>query len=341
MKRKSKKRQITPRRPKPNWHEAIIVDHHRLSAHKGVKSVAIGLKETRGKVSRRFSVKIYVEKKLRPSELAKEFHLPKRVTVLLPEGKGVYKARSVPTDVIELPYVELAQGSTSPFQIIPMGAQIGTGAFGSVGPGSQGCVVRHRSDNRIGLITAGHVISSVTGVVGPGVPVYQPDIASPNFGVGPTITGFVGIDPQLGAYVDIAIYGIANTSRSAENVAFNGSIKSLNGSMSLAQVIQNSVAVHKVGAVTGYTAGLFVTFHPSFVDPSLGTLLKVLEFVVDPQGASRVFGDRGDSGSVVVSRSPGSFGAVVGILFAISPDKTRGLVVPFEFIQQRAGIDVA
>jgi hypothetical protein len=96
-----------------------------------------------------------------------------------------------------------------------------------------------------------------------------------------------------------------------------------------------------VGAVTGYTVGLFSCFHPSFSDPALGTLLNVLEFVVDPESPTLLFADGGDSGAVVVSRSPRSFGAVVGILFARSPDKTRGLVVPFQYIQAKADLDVA
>jgi hypothetical protein len=337
MKRKAKK----TTRSKPNWHQAVIADHHRLSAHPGVQSVALGLKEVRGKVTKKYCVKIYVARKLDQTSLAKEAHLPKRARVLLPSGKGTYRSRFVPTDIVELPSVELARNSTDPFQDIPMGAQVGTGAFGGVGPGTQGCVVRHRLNNKLALLTAAHVVASVRGPITPGIPVFQPDVASPNFAVGPTITGFLGNDLQLGAYVDVVIYEKSNNARTAQNASFDGRIPNLNGSISLAQTIQTAVAVHKVGAVTGYTIGLFSAFHQNFTDPSLGALLNVLEFVVDPRSPSSVFADLGDSGAAIVSRSPGSFGAVVGILFARSPDKTRALVIPFEFIQRRAAIDVA
>src|SRR6267143_605033 len=82
---------------------------------------------------------------------------------------------------------------------------------------------------------------------------------------------------------------------------------------------------------------------PNFSDPQLGSFLNVLEFVAAPDspGPNGILCDGGDSGAAMVSRSRDSFGAIVGILFAASVDGMRGLVVPFEYIQKRFGVNVA
>jgi hypothetical protein len=76
----------------------VIVEQHLLKSWPNVERVELGCKERGGKVTGRLAVKIYVtEKKL---GMAPDETLPKTARVLVPVGKGVFKMRCVPTDVV-------------------------------------------------------------------------------------------------------------------------------------------------------------------------------------------------------------------------------------------------
>lgn len=338
MKKKSRRRRA--RQKLAAFHQAVILDHHHLMSLPGVKNVAVGVKEVRGKVTRRVCVKIYVTGKKKRLRVGKDKPYPRSARVLVPSGKYSYRLHRVPTDIVENTGFRLI-GAADYFQDIPGGAQIGAGTDGALGPGTQSCVVRRQSDGNLFLLTAAHVLTALPGSVPNNVMVFQPDVTGQKFTVGRTITGYRGNDADAGAYLDVAIYAKENPARTAANVTWDPRVPLVRGSLPLGQVCAERIPVHKVGAATGYTTGLFSAFYPNFSDPQLGSFLNVLEFVAAPDSPTGTLCDSGDSGSAIVSRSPGSPGAVIGILFASSIDGMRGLVVPFEYVQRKFGIDVA
>jgi hypothetical protein len=214
----------------------------------------------------------------------------------------------------------------------------------SSGPGTHGCLVRRRTDGRQFLLTAGHVVSSTPGNVPPQRIVFQPKASSPNPAliVGPTVLGFIGNHVGAGGHMDAVLYDLNNPQRSATNESFTH-LPAPTGILSVAATVQQRPAVLKVGAVTGQTLALFSTFHQRFDDPTTAqTFFNVMEFGLDPQNPppnGRV-ADRGDSGALVISRSAGSTGLIVGLLFAVSMDFTRFLVVPFERIASFLQVDL-
>lgn len=91
------------------------------------------------------------------------------------------------------------------------------------------------------------------------------------------------------------------------------------------------------------TLALFSAFHQRFDDPSTGqTFFNVMEFGMDFQNPppNGRLADRGDSGALVISRSAGSAGLTIGLLFAVSLDFQRFLVVPFERIANFLQVDL-
>src|SRR5215472_2887540 len=81
-----------------SWHEAVVLDHHMLSCMPNVERVELGWKERDGKITGRMAVKIYVSEK--KADIAEEERIPKTARVLVPAGKGIYKMRRIPTDVV-------------------------------------------------------------------------------------------------------------------------------------------------------------------------------------------------------------------------------------------------
>src|SRR5215471_11559570 len=126
-----------------------------LSCMPNVERVELGWKERDGKITGRMAVKIYVlEKK---ADIADGERIPKTARVLVPAGKGIYKMRRIPTDVVwHAPAEFLAAPMPSPGDFLnpaPGGASIGVPPEF---PGSFGCLVVDRQ-GRTFAITAGHV----------------------------------------------------------------------------------------------------------------------------------------------------------------------------------------
>src|ERR1035437_991678 len=87
-----------PKRPVERWHEAVIADYATLRHWPGVQRIGLGLKEVKGRLTRRYCVKIYVPRK---GDLPNQAELlPARARVLLPAGRGMFKTRWAPTDVV-------------------------------------------------------------------------------------------------------------------------------------------------------------------------------------------------------------------------------------------------
>lgn len=326
------------RRPTARIERWVIRDHAHLASHPGVRSVSIGLKETGGALTRRWCVKIYVTKK---SDTPEGRELPKRTAVLVPIGEGLYKTRTLPTDVVQTLSYKLVAGSGTLFASVPVGAKLGIAKPGGPSFGTVACAVRRRTDGVDVLLTAGHVVTKQTGAIAAGIKVFQPNSSAPNCAIGEVVEGFVGRHPDVLSHLDAALISVGN-SRSCTNASWDAvNLPRVRGSMTAAQIRNQRVDCHKVGAHTGHTEAAFSTFHEKYSDPLLGDLFNVIEFVGPPDGVD--IASRGDSGAAAVSRSQGSSGKLLGVLFATAKDDQaqRILVVPFESIQAAFGVDVS
>lgn len=319
-------------RARPSWEQAVIADYPRLRAFPGVLSVSIGLKEVKGALTKRIAVKVYVAEKRQ--ELPAGQLLPKSTIVLIPGKGNTYVARRAPVDVVEVRGVKLIANAADLLDPALVGAQIGF-PLGAGGAGTLGCWVRKTGLTEACFLTAGHVLGAGEGPVGAGQTVFQPQPPFPptanefdHLIVGDTTEGFIGNDITADGFLDYAAVQVRSGGRSPSNSAIDPSMPPLAAHLSIQAIRNAQVSIRKCGARTGCTDGRFSAFHQHFTDPSGKIFNNVLEFVT--ASAGQAIGDEGDSGSVVASTSPGSIGAVVGLLFAVSLDLTRGFVVPFE-----------
>jgi hypothetical protein len=312
------------------WHESVILDHEKLLTLPNVERVTLGWKEKSGKLTRRIAVKIYVKKKLRNlKKLPRDQVIPATTKILIPTGKGLYRSKRVPTDVIWHAPAKFC-GSPSDFlNPIAGGASVGVPAHEA---GTYACMVADQS-GRPFAITAGHVVQSPLGKIGSGIPVIQPPTPSPTIPpgssprLGRTAGGFFGNLPA--GFVDFALIQLF-PERTAVSAAIDGAPG--NGPiLPSGFVITNRIQVTKFGAVSGRTQAIFSAPVSTIVIGGI-TVTNVFEFLGLP---GRLFGQAGDSGSLVVSSSPGSQGGIVGLLFATTPPTEdapsgRGYVFPFE-----------
>lgn len=330
----------TSKRPRyAGMDRAIVRDHDLLRSYPGVKSVAIGLKERSDVVTKRVCVKIYVDDKQEKDALG-DLALPSSAWILWPEGQSHYRLRRVPTDVVACGSYALVDGPRVFHPAVLIGDEVGTAGVTATGAGTHACMVRRVADNARLLMTAAHVVTTQRGSLGNGtashgVTLGQPDTPNPEHALGPVVDGFFGNMPGIGAYIDVAFYGVMNPNRGAQNRSWHGGVPSIQGAKSIADITQNAIGMRKVGAVTELTAGLFSAFHQAFVDGVHGTMLKVLEFV-SADGSKIV--EEGDSGAAALGDSPGAINALLGIVVATSPDRRRVFVVPFDSIKMGFGV---
>ena len=328
----------TPALSQVRWHRAVIAEYSRLRSFPGVVSVGLGLKERAGKLTGRRVVKIYVREKR--TSLPPHERLPGCVRVLVPVGRGTYRSRWLPTDVVELSRIVRAAGNHDLLNPVSSGAEIGLIAA-SGGPGTFGCVVRIGSASR--LLTAGHVLRDSGGAVPKDIQVYQPQPQFPreDWLLGPTTDGFVGNELRSNGYVDAALVELSNPNRSATNTAWDPRVGPLRGFLTADAVQNDKTAVHKVGARTGYTLGDFSAFHARLIDEVASDgYNNVLEFLVSDSEPTAVLAERGDSGAVLVSRASSSAGRIAGLLFAVSTDGRRAFAIPFDRLVARFGLAV-
>jgi hypothetical protein len=312
------------------WYQGVITDKETFFKWPNVKHVTLGWKEKGGKVTRRIAVKIYVTKKVRNlKKLSKDEVLPSTAQVLIPIGNGLYKSKRVPTDVVWHAPAKLCGSPGDFLNPIEGGAWVAVPAHEA---GTYACMVADQV-GRPFAVTAGHVVQNPLGKIGSGIPVIQPAVPSPTIPpgssprLGRTVGGFFGNLPT--GFVDFALIQLfperAGVSSALDGLAGNGPI------LSSAFVITNRIQVSKFGAVSGRTRAIFSAPISSIVIGGI-TVINVFEFLGLP---GSLFGKSGDSGSLVVSTSPGSQGGIVGLLFATtSPTEDapggRGYVFPFE-----------
>jgi hypothetical protein len=311
------------------WQEAVIVDLVKLMAWPGVQRISLGWKERKGKMSSRFCVKIYVTKKKRRPRKVET--LPKSTNVLIPIGKGLYKIRRLPTDIVWHAEPTLCSGVTDFLNPTVGGAMLSRPA-GEIG--SYACMVAASNGSTFAL-TAGHVLQPVQGTIAQNRPVVQPPNNPPSLPPGETIllgrtkAGFFGNTPN--GFLDFCLIEL-RTGRTGVSTALDG--LPISGVVLPPPAVTNGkVHITKFGATTGRTNAEFSAPVQSIVINGIN-VTKVYEFKGLP---GKLFGDKGDSGALVVSIEPGSVGAVVGVLFATAPPTPdaptgRGFVFPFDRI---------
>ena len=326
--RTTTKRARAGRSPAVRWHETVIVDYPRLIALPNVERVAIGWKERKGKVTARMAVKLYVAEKKKT--VAAEEQLPKTTPVLVPVGRGIFRRRMVPTDVVWHAPARFVAAPGDFLNPAPSGAMLGIPGHQF---GTHACVVANASGQTFAL-TAGHVVQGLQGKIIPGIQVLQPPVPgpaptgeSPLFGR--TVAGFFGLTPT--GFLDVAVIQLLGP-RSATTDALDG-LHVRRQVMPSQMVINSRIPCSKVGAATGRTFGTFATSVPSMVINGVA-VTDVLEFVGLP---GHLFAAPGDSGALVVSSVPNAQSFIIGLLFAATPPTPdapagRGFVVPFERI---------
>lgn len=312
------------------WEDAVIADYARLSALPNVERVALGWKERNGKVTARMAVKIYVAEK--KAILAEEEHHPKTTPVLVAIGRGLFRRRIVPTDIVWNAPARFIAAPGDFLNPAPSGAMIGIPGRQA---GTYACVVQNDS-GQIAALTAAHVVQKLPGKIITGIQVFQPPAAPPAMPAGSsplfgrTLGGFFGITPK--GFVDVAVLELLGA-RSATTDALDG-LQVERQVMPSSVVINSRVPCSKFGAATGRTFGIFATRVASMVVNGV-PVTDVLEFKgLDGQ----LFAAEGDSGALVLSDLPNNPSFVIGVLFAATlptPDAPggRGFVIPFERLE--------
>jgi hypothetical protein len=313
------------RRQTPRWHEAVILDREMLLNFPNVRQVAIGVKEIKGKMSRRFSVKIYVTKKKKRIHVKDQ--LPKYARVLVPIGRGLYRTRRVPTDVVWFAEATFCSAPTDYLDPIASGALMAVPA-GAVA--TYCCMVQSSTGEKFAL-TCGHLLRNTPGPVPTNRPITQPQVLPPgsppglSLLLGRTRGGGFGDTPD--GFVDACTIQIRN-GRSGITFPLDG-MPLLNQVLAVDTVVNNRLSVSKFGAITGRSYGEF----SNYTSHEIGGIAvrNVYEFKSVP---GQPFGQPGDSGAMVVCMNAPLQGAVVGILFATRPPtpdapEGRALVMPF------------
>jgi hypothetical protein len=314
-------------RRRARWHDAHIAEHSAFLARAGVRYVALGWKERDGRLTRRMSVKIYIEHKRK--HVVDHERLPDATSVLVHTGRGRYHRLTVPTDVVQYGPVRLCAGPSDFLDPVSGGALL---SIPGADNGTFGCVVADQNGTPF-LLSAAHVAQGTEGHVQANLLVKQPASrpagVPPNqsLTIGATASGFFG--NRNGLFEDFMFIkpngGRAVVSQALDGVQQNGTV------LGWEQVVGSHLVVTKYGAQTMRQTATFSARIPSLPLDGLSAL-EVYEF----KGTGPTpFGLRGDSGALVLSQSASSAGAIVGLLFAVS-DSTpqepggRGYVVPFE-----------
>lgn len=272
-----------------------------------MERIGLGLKEVGGRLTRRYCVKIYVTSKAEPEHPA--HRLPIKTRVLLPVGRGMFRTRWVPTDVVTAGTVVLATTATTIFNPIRGGVEVGRA--GGAGLGTLACLVKDANGAIFGL-TAGHVVSSSIGPVAPGAAMNQPLNAPPRSRpgsayLGQTIGGSVGGQP----FVDWAL--IQLTRQVDGNFAWDESFQFTTSVMSEDRIINEAPAVAKLSAVSGLTSG---GLSAKLDDLQLKSGLVIKGIFEMKSDSADVIGKLGDSGALVIGKGKHE-GIVIGLLFAV------------------------
>jgi len=268
-----------------------------------IVGVGIGPKVTDGRLTKRLSIRFYVERKVATGAVPKKDRLPAKI-----EG--------VPTDVIETGRFYAFATPIAQQRLRPTrgGCSCGFQARGFVMAGTLGCLVTDGGGRYI--LSNNHVLADENALP-LGSPIFQPgllDIGRPSTDKVARLSKFVTIK-KLPAKneVDCAIAGVLTQNLCSPK--FLPKV-SLGSTTPIAAAV--NMKVHKHGRTTGYTKGQVVDIAADVnVGYDFGTARFIDQIIVI--GDSGPFSDSGDSGSLIVDRKTKK---ATGLLFAGSSSHT-------------------
>lgn len=219
--------------------------------------------------------------------------------------------------------------------LYPCGTSISIG--NTIGAGTLAALVRDEEQNLLGL-SCNHVTGLCNNtarempIVAPGVLDVRPQSLDPfTLGHHARVAALtigtpenVNIDENL----DVALFKIANPS------AVCSMQQEFYDTPTDLHTFRGEIAVHKVGRTTGCTKGTLLGMSrrvlpvPTDVGVLKGTIyFKKIMLVLSTHG---IFADKGDSGALVVTGDKEGKRETVGIVFAVSPDRTKTYVIPID-----------
>lgn len=295
----------------------------RLLSLPGVSAVDIGKKFVKGKATEETAIRVYVEKKKSKKEVPSAEVIPAEID-------------GVKTDVIERKIVlhnrvalsEIRRmADTTQYNPLVGGISIGpcTAVGGFVFVGTLGCFVKDRGNSELLMLTNFHVLAEKWAA---GEKVCQP--SRPDGGSCPANTCGSLVRSVISEKVDGAVARI--TGRPADcriqdigNVAGKGTAA-------------KDMKVRKRGRTTGLTHGIVDSVDLSVnvpYDDGTHVLKHQIGITADPAHGT-VFGQGGDSGSVVVDASR----KVIGLYFAGTEDGSFGVANPIQAVLDELNVDL-
>ena len=268
-----------------------------------IVGVGIGPKVTDGRLTKRLTIRFYVERKVAKGAVPKKDMLPAKID-------------GVPTDVIETGRFYAFATPIAQQRLRPTrgGCSCGFKASGFVMAGTLGCLVTDGGGRYI--LSNNHVLADENALP-LGSPIFQPgllDNGHPSTDKVARLSKFVKIK-KLPAKneVDCAIAGVLT--RKLCSPKFLPKV-SLGSTTPIAAAV--GMKVHKHGRTTGYTRGQVVDIAADVnVGYDFGTARFIDQIIVI--GDSGSFSDSGDSGSLIVDRKTRK---ATGLLFAGSSSHT-------------------
>ena len=285
--------------PGPEFAALTASTSHR----ENIVGVGIGPKVTDGRLTKRLSIRFYVERKVARGAVRKKDMLPAKI-----EG--------VPTDVIETGRFYAFATPIAQKRLRPTrgGCSCGFQASGFVMAGTLGCLVTDGGGRYI--LSNNHVLADENALP-LGSPIFQPgllDNGHPSTDKVARLSKFVTIK-KLPAKneVDCAIAGVLTQNLCSPKFLPKVSLAS---TTPIAAAV--GMKVHKHGRTTGYTRGQVVDIAADVnVGYDFGTARFIDQIIVI--GDSGPFSDSGDSGSLIVDRKTKK---ATGLLFAGSSSHT-------------------
>ncbi len=273
------------------------------SRRENIVGVGIGPKVTDGRLTKRLSIRFYVERKVAKGAVPKKDMLPAKID-------------GVPTDVIESGRFYAFATPIAQKRLRPTrgGCSCGFQASGFVMAGTLGCLVTDGGGRFI--LSNNHVLADENALP-LGSPIFQPgllDNGNASTDKVARLSKFVTIK-KLPAKneVDCAIAGVLTQNLCSPK--FLPKV-SLGSTTPIAAAV--GMKVHKHGRTTGYTRGQVVDIAADVnVGYDFGTARFIDQIIVI--GDSGSFSDSGDSGSLIVDRKTKK---ATGLLFAGSSSHT-------------------
>jgi hypothetical protein len=290
--------------------ERLIIQNNLLELREEVKkelmqlpnvvNVAVGLKETEGKLTDEIVFQIFVQEKVGENTLQPEQLIPKEI-------------RGYKTDVIKISKAR-KRSDSSEHRPIKGGIQIGNGK-GHVG--TLGCFARLVADDTLVLLSNHHVLFS--DAARSGEKIGQPDIDNKCCCCCAYVNGEVGIilNPSFdNESVDCAIASI-NAGVATDIILNNIMTTTELRILGTAGVVVGDT-VRKIGGSSGYTIGTVNSITGPTTDKINQIFIRPVDAETYTEGTNgkKAFSDDGDSGSVIINEENN----IVGLLWGGDPD---------------------